>query len=173
MAVSLILLEIKKAPGDALVAGYENHIVVESFSWSVGARTEERVTDDPMTKIDAKAMNLKKQFDRSSTVLRDMMRDDRPFDATLRFIDPISHGGGDSGKVDTICEIQLLDCHIDRIALSAEDGGKSVSLAEDLTISYTTSATVSYRSYDPIRKSRSRATTAELPTSDREAGGST
>lgn len=64
----------------------------------------------------------------------------------------------------------MLGCHIDRISMSAEDNGKSVSLSEDLTISYTTSATLSYRSYDPVKKVRGRAMTAEVPTSEKEAG---
>ncbi|MDP9901043.1 type VI secretion system tube protein Hcp [Variovorax ginsengisoli] len=168
MAVSLMLLEIKGAPGEAQVAGYRDHIVVESFSWSVDAKTEEKATDDPVTKIDAKAMRIKKEFDRSSTVLREMMREDKPFTATLRFIDPASRGSVD--KIDAVLEIRMLGCHIDRISMSAEDKGKSVSLSEDLTISYTTSATLSYRSYDPIKKVRGRATTAEVPTSEKEAG---
>lgn len=171
MAVSLILLEIKSAPGDATVAGYQDHIVVDSFSWSVAATTVEKVTDDPVTKVDAKAISIRKQFDRSSTVLREMMKDDKPFTATLRFIDPTSRSS--AGKIDAIFEMQMLGCHIDRLSMNAEDNGKSVQLSEELTISYTTSATVSYRSYDPVKKIRGRAMTAEIPTSEKEAGKTT
>ncbi len=168
MSVSLILLEIEneEAPGDATVAGYENQIVVESFSWGLSAQLLEKTIDDPVTKVDAQAVSIRKEFDRSSTVLREMMKDDRDFDATIRFIDPISRGT--DGRIDAVMEFRLLGCHIDRLSLSAEDDGKSVSLSEDLTISYTESVTISYRSYDATKKTRGSATTAEIPNSGQD-----
>ena len=173
MAVSLILLEIKDAPGDATVAGYENHIVVDSFSWSVTAKTTVIQMEDPVTKIDAKAVSIKKQFDRSSTVLREMMKTDKAFTATLRFVDPTSRSAASSkgmGKVDPILEVKLLGCHIDKISLSADDAGKEVTITEDLVLSYEKSANFTYRNYDAAKKARSSAKTAQIPPSEKDPG---
>ncbi len=175
MAVSLILLEIKDAPGDATVAGYENHIVVDSFSWSVTAKTTVIQMEDPVTKIDAKAVSIKKQFDRSSTVLREMMKKpgDPSFTATLRFIDPTSRSASSTkgqGKLDALLEIELLGCHIDKISLSADDAGKEVTITEDLVLSYEKSANFTYRNYDAAKKARSSAKTAQIPPSEKDPG---
>lgn len=170
MSVSLIMLDIKGAPGDVTIAGYENHIVVESFTWSATAATVEKLTDDPVTKVDAKAVSIKKHFDRSSTRLWEMMKSDKPFTATLRFLDPTSRSAASvkgQGKIDEILEIQLLGCHIDRISFSADDSGKAVDLSEDLVISYETSANLSYRAYDPVKKMRAGVMTASIPASEK------
>ncbi len=173
MSVSLIVLDIKGAPGDATIAGYEEQIVVESFSWSVVASTVPKtVTADAVTKVDAKAVSIKKQFDRSSTRLWEMMKTDKPFTATLRFLDPSSRSASSFkglGKIDEILEIQLLGCHIDRISFGADDSGKSVDLSEDLVISYETSASLSYRAYDPVKKMRAGVMTALIPASEKDA----
>ncbi|MDY0745966.1 type VI secretion system tube protein Hcp [Paucibacter sp. R3-3] len=167
MAVSLILLEIAGVEGESTIAHFENQIVVDSFSWDVDAKlTREAVTTNMTAQLDAKAVSIKKRFDSASTTLRQMMTSDDPFTATLRVLDPASRGAPDAdgmAKIDAMLEIKLEGCHIDKIDLSASDSGKTIALSEDVTISFTKQAGLTYRSYPKASKSRTSAAPAVIP----------
>lgn len=170
MSVSLILLEIlnpKEVLGEATIGGFSGQIAVESFSWGVEAETVEKPKSLPHTTVKPKTLSITKKFDRSSTVLCQMMDGDKPFSATLRFIDPTTMSKGQS-KFDSILEISMVDCHIENISLSADDSGKSVSVTERLTLSFEKTITFHYRSYDPTTRSRTKAMTAVVKTPDED-----
>ncbi len=46
----------------------------------------------------------------------------------------------------------MLGCHIDSIDLEIADDAKQVKVSESIELSFTTSATISYRSYDKVKK---------------------
>lgn len=166
MSVSLFLLEItspKAVFGDATIDGFIGQITVETFAWGVHAKTVEKPNSEPRTTVEPKTLSLTKHFDRSSVVLCQMMEGDEPFKATLRFIDPTTKTKGQN-KFDSVLEIELVGCHIENIALSADDSGKSVSVTERLTISFEESVTFHYRSYDSSTRSRPKAMTTRVET---------
>jgi len=173
MAVSLILLDIKDAPGDVTIGDFERQIAVDSFSWSLEAKVQESEAQGKIAKLDAKALNIKKQFDSASTKLHALMQKPDKFKATLSFIDPANRGAKTSaGKIniDSVLVIELTGCRIDRISLSASDSGKSISLSENLVISYTDKATLKYRPFNRVTKVRGNASTADIPPSDPSKG---
>lgn len=161
MSVSLILLEILSPSvlGDATIAGFDGQISIESFSWSVRMTKKKGDTKSPNA-LEPQTLNIKKQFDRSTTVLSEMMKKDKPFNATLRFVDPSTRPKGGQGKFDSIVEIELVGCHIESISLDGDDSGKSVTLGENLVLSFEKSITFSYRSFNAINQSRANAKTA-------------
>lgn len=166
MSVSLILLEItspKEVLGDVTIGGFTGQISIEAFSWGVQAKTIEKPNSEPKTTVEPKTLSLTKHFDRSSMVLCQMMESDKPFEATLRFVDPTTRAKGQS-KFDSVLEIEMRGCHIENIALSADDSGKAVSVTERVTVSFEESVTFHYRSYDPSSRSRNKAMTARVDT---------
>lgn len=166
MSVSLILLEILSptVKGDSTVAGFDGQISIESFSWSVGVDVTEKGTASERKILKPQCLSIKKQFDRSTTVLSEMMKKDEPFNATLRFVDPSTKPRGGQGKFESIVEIELVGCHIESISLNGDDSGKSVTLAENLVLSFEESITFSYRSFNAITQSRANAKTAIVKT---------
>lgn len=170
MAVSLILLEIPSVTGDSTIGSYRGMIVVESFSWGVGAELVAQVKGEQRTAIKAKVFRFKKQFDRASTVLYTMMNSDKKFEATLRFIDPSTttkSGSMGGAKIDAMLEIQLQRCRLTSISLSASDSGKAVSVSEDIELSFK-ELSISYRRYDQASHTRVAAITSQIELPDEE-----
>lgn len=171
MTVSLILLEIhgqKDLAGDVTMEGFVGQMAIESFGWSVNAQTVESDRTGPKTTVKAQTLTLKKQFDSASTGLCQLMEGDKPFNATLRYIDPSTRlKGGAVGPAtcDSVLEIELVDCHIESISLSADDSGRAVSVSENIELSFEKSITLNYRSYDPAQRIRNKAVTALVDTS--------
>lgn len=177
MTVSLILLEIhgqKDLAGDVTVEGFVGHMAIESFEWSVRAETVETARAAPKTTVKTQMLSLRKQFDSASTALCQLMEGDKSFNATLRCVDPSTRGkGGSAGQAtfDSVLEIELVDCHIESIALRADDSGTAVSMSEDIELSFEKSITFNYRSYDPAQQIRNRAVTARIDTAAKASAG--
>ncbi|MBV8605552.1 MAG: type VI secretion system tube protein Hcp [Pelomonas sp.] len=180
MTVSLILLEILPATGpavtgDSTVASYPGHIAVESFNWGVKSEPRKGSGNGNLAPIvKPQTLTVKKQFDRASTVLYTMMEGDKPFTATLRFIDPSTSSrsaSGSSSQVDSVLEVELKGCHIESIGLNIDDGGKTVSASETLVLSFEESAMLSYRMYDASSRMRSKAMSASVYTPTNDGSG--
>lgn len=166
MAVSLILLDLEnggvKVPGDATMAGFENLIVVYSFSWSFDAETVEKLNANPVTTTKAGKVSLRKNFDRSSAALFRIMETDNgrtPLEATLKFLDVSSLG---QGAMDCVLEVTLTGCHIDSVSLRASDGGKSVEVTEEVVLSFQEKMSLDYRSYNASSHAREKVVNATI-----------
>ena len=150
------------------VEGYVGHMAVESFSWSITAQSVKTKEAEPRTTVSPNSLTLTKQFDSASAGLCQMMESDKPFNATLRYIDPSTRvKGGAAGKpsFDSVLEIELVACHIENISLRAAESGKSMSISETVELSFEKSITLTYRSYDATQQIRSKAVTAKVDTS--------
>lgn len=153
MPASLLLLELETkslAPkGDCTIPGFEGHIVLESFRWTISASTPEKVGGKPVPRvIKPGKVTLSKPYDRSSTGIAKLMerstKDPHFLRATLKFVDPHSHSGNSNAKLETIMTLELTDGFVEEISLKASESDKSIAVSEDITLSFDTCISISY-----------------------------
>jgi type VI protein secretion system component Hcp len=170
MTVSLILLEIHDKnglAGDVTIDGYVGHIAIDSFEWNVTAETSERERDAPTTTVRLDQFRLKKQFDAASLTLCQRMESDKPFNVTLRVIDPSTRPKGTPNappSMDSVLEIELIGCHIETMSLSVNPSSNAMSVSETVDLSFEDSIVFNYQSYASASRTRTKAMTARIDT---------
>ncbi len=121
--------------GDATTQGYEQWIGVESFRWSMTAKHTPAGPRLVRTELRPGALKLSKVFDRSSTVLYEHMMKQRQLDsATIVMVDTALRDSAE--KPQKMLQIVLKSCFIRSVDTSADEDGKALKLAEEMTLSF-------------------------------------
>ena len=170
MPASLLLLELETLgmppQGDCIIPGFENHIVLNSIRWNIAPSTAAEAADKNQQRtLKAGNVTVSKIFDRSSTALCNLMKQqrtkDRPYHfktATLRFVDPNTGARAGSGdKFDSVMEMKLVNGWIEKVTVNVADGSKSVAVRETIELSFEGSISISYSAYNPNKRFRESA----------------
>ena len=144
MAESVIFLKLSfngqtYVNGSATLQGFADQIEIESFGW--GAEAEQISSNlgkagKDQTTLKMRSMELSKFYDKSSVKLMSGATNrTRVKSALLTFATLIMTPRGEVPS--KVLEMEMSDGYIEGLKLGAQESGKSISVKEDFTLSFT------------------------------------
>ncbi|MGS0755276.1 type VI secretion system tube protein Hcp [Roseateles sp. GG27B] len=139
MAETMIFLKLtvdgKSVEGGAEAAEYAGLIDVESFSWGAVATHKQTSSKDITVDLRPKTLTLNKFYDQASTKLCSYAKDQKKFTTAKLIVINMEMSSG-TRQPRKVLEIELQNGHIEGIKISASESGKSISMKEDLELSF-------------------------------------
>ena len=159
MAATLIFLKLyfdnKPVAGESTALDFEQQIEVESFSWGINAKQNDKRNGRP--DVRPQQVKLTKFFDKASTNLCTQMATRKKFStARFTFISAVMKDSKE--KPRPIMELVLTDGFVEQVNLSASESGASMSVREEVALSFTKLKLV-YHQADLQRAVRAAPTT--------------
>nr|WP_316643680.1 type VI secretion system tube protein Hcp [uncultured Roseateles sp.] len=139
MSATMIFLKLyvdnKPVLGEGTTEDYVGQIEVESFSWGMKAKHTDKGRDKVSVEVRPERVTLSKYFDKSTTNLCVYANDRKSFNtARLTFLSMVLKTSNQKPK--PVMEMVFSDGFVEEVKLNASESGKSMSLKEDLTLSF-------------------------------------
>lgn len=139
MSATMIFLKLfvdgKPVLGEGTTEDYVGQIEVESFAWGMKAKHTEKGRDKVSVEVRPERVTLSKYFDKASTNLCVYADARKPFStARLTFLSMVLKTSKEKPK--PVMEMVFSDGYIEEVKLNASESGKSMTLKEDLSLSF-------------------------------------
>lgn len=164
MSATMIFLKLyvdnKPIAGEGTTEDYAGQIEIESFSWGMKATHTQKGRDKVSVEVRPEKISLSKYFDKSSTNLCKFADTRKAFNtARLTFLSMVLKTSNQKPK--PVMEMVLSDGYVEDVKLTASESGKSMSLKEDVTLSFR-KLKVIYHPVELRRGARGAPTTFDL-----------
>ena len=153
-----LIVGSEEVPGDGSILDYEGQIEIESFSWKVEAKHDQKGEAGAYTTaVYPKSIRFSKLVDTATPNLCKHM------DAKARFatatVTMLTTGwAGQGSSHQRLMQLVLSRGYIEDVNISANESGKVVALKETLTLSYEKSE-IRYFPFDAARRARTNVIT--------------
>lgn len=142
MALTSIFLKLfidgKPVKGESQAKGYEGQIEVESFNWALSSKLHAKGSGD-IVEVETRVKHLKfsKVYDAATGLLiQTASKKEKEF-STARFtLTSMVLSSRGANNLSKMLEMVLSDGQVEEVSLSASEGKDSMSLKEDVTLSY-------------------------------------